>query len=131
VEELGERGTLLGVFPDPIIAESSAVLEMGDALALYTDGLLEAHAPEHIVTTGELVERLARVPAPRSARETLDALLGVVELGDNVRDDIVVLVGQMTPASGARDGAAREARGGIELRRAGERSAPIGPSAAS
>jgi hypothetical protein len=116
VEQLGERGTLLGVFPDPIIAESSAVLEVGDALALYTDGLLEAHAPEHIVTPEALVDRVARMHSPRSARETLDALLGVVDLDDDVRDDIVVLVGQMT-ARASTDGAGveRGARSGLRL----------------
>jgi hypothetical protein len=95
VQELGDRGTLLGVFDDPVIEEASATLELGDALALYTDGLLEAHAPEHIVTSAEMIERLERA-APRNARETLDALLSTVDLGENVRDDIVVLVGQMT-----------------------------------
>jgi GAF domain-containing protein len=109
VEELGERGTLLGVFGDPIISESSAVLEMGDALALYTDGLLEAHAPEHVVTPAEIVELLGRLPSRRSARETLDALLGVVDLSDDVRDDIVVLVGHVTPRSGSEDGRAEGA----------------------
>jgi Stage II sporulation protein E (SpoIIE) len=128
VEQLGQRGTLLGVFPDPIITESSAVLEMGDAVALYTDGLLEAHAPERIVTPEELVAHLERVPGPRDARGTLEALLGVVDLGDNVRDDIVVLVGQMTPRSAREDDAAKSA---IKLRRRDEHSAPIEPSAAS
>jgi|GEM_PF-1878539 len=117
VEVLGERGTLLGVFADPKIAESSAVLELGDALALYTDGLLEAHAPERIVTPTELVAQLERLPAPRSARENLDALLGVVDLDDNVRDDIVVLVGQMSTDAGARDGRAqRAAQSELQLR---------------
>jgi len=118
VEQLGERGTLLGVFPDPIIAESSAVLEMGDALALYTDGLLEAHAPERIVTPAEIVGQLERLPAQRSARETLDALLGVVELDDHVRDDIVALVGQVTAGSAAGDnGRAQQlARSPLRLR---------------
>jgi hypothetical protein len=117
VEELGERGTLLGVFPDPIIAESSAVLELGDALALYTDGLLEAHAPERVVTPAEIVRQLERLPAQRSARETLDALLRVVELDDHVRDDIVVLVGQMTAGVAGEDGRAqRHARSPLQLR---------------
>ena len=116
VEELGERGTLLGVFPDPIISESSAVLEMGDAIALYTDGLLEAHAPERIVTPPEIVRQLGRRPVPRGAGETLDALVGVVDLTEDVRDDIVVLVGQMAPASGSSDGhAARAAQVPLQL----------------
>ena len=50
VEECGGRGTLLGVFPDPVIQEVSTILKPHDTLALYTDGLLEAHAPRRTVT---------------------------------------------------------------------------------
>jgi serine phosphatase RsbU (regulator of sigma subunit) len=131
VEELGGRGTLLGVFPDPIIAESSAVLEMGDALALYTDGLLEAHAPEHTVTSVEMAEQLGRVRMPRTARQTLDALVGLVDLSNDVRDDIVVLVGQMTPRSDGDHGLdGRGAHSALELHRGGEPAAPVEPSPA-
>jgi hypothetical protein len=127
VEELGDRGTLLGVFGDPVIAESSAVLELGDSLALYTDGLLEAHAPEHIITTAELIEHLAGAAAPRSARETLDTLLGAVDLSEDVRDDIVVLVGQMTPHSSTEDGPNGPIeQDRIQLRRGSEPHARLG-----
>jgi serine phosphatase RsbU (regulator of sigma subunit) len=130
VEELGERGTLLGVFPDPVIAESSAVLQLGDALALYTDGLLEAHAPEQIMTPEAMVEGLGRVAAPRSARGTLDALLGLVDLTEDVRDDIVVLVGRMTPPSSDGGGpAVAVAEDEIQLRRGGEQRASVPRSA--
>jgi hypothetical protein len=126
VEELGERGTLLGVFHDPVIAESSAVLEMGDSLALYTDGLLEAHAPDQIITPAELVDQLGRAAAPRSARETLDALLGAVDLTEDVRDDIVVLVGQMTShSSGALSPNGPDSGDGIQLHRGGEPQARL------
>ena len=56
--QFGERGSLLGVFADPIIEEASAVLSLGDSLALYTDGLLEAHAPARTVTPEQMVEQL-------------------------------------------------------------------------
>jgi serine phosphatase RsbU (regulator of sigma subunit) len=130
VEELGERGTLLGVFSDPVIAESTAVLETGDALALYTDGLLEAHAPELILTPAEMVAQLGRAGPPRSARATLDALLGTIDLTEDVRDDIVVLVGQMT---GSKDGlvsAADSARDGKRPRATNKERTGLGDSAA-
>ncbi len=89
-EELGSFGTLLGVFPDPRIAESTTTLHSGDALALYTDGLAEAHAPERVLSVDQMIERLAAV-RPRSARATIDALISLVDLDDGARDDIAVL----------------------------------------
>ncbi|HST33027.1 MAG TPA: PP2C family protein-serine/threonine phosphatase, partial [Solirubrobacteraceae bacterium] len=97
--QLGERGALLGVFADAEISEASAVLEPGDSLALYTDGLLEAHAPERTVTAEQMIERLG-ASAPEAAREAIEALLGLVELDDRVRDDIAILSARVTPAAG-------------------------------
>ncbi|MFI4989331.1 MAG: PP2C family protein-serine/threonine phosphatase [Solirubrobacterales bacterium] len=88
--QLGDPGALLGVFADAEITESSAVLGPGDALALYTDGLLEAHAPEQTITPEQMVERL-RSRAPAAAREAIEALLGLVALDADVRDDIAIL----------------------------------------
>jgi hypothetical protein len=100
--QLGERGALLGVFADAEIAEASAVLEPGDSLALYTDGLLEAHAPERTVTPEQMIEQL-RASAPEAAREAIDALLSLVELDDQVRDDIAILSARVTPAAAGLD----------------------------
>jgi signal transduction histidine kinase len=101
--ELGERGALLGVFADPDIEEASAVLEPGDSLALYTDGLLEAHAPEHTLTPEEMVAQLER-SSPDGAQEAIDALLRLVVLDEHVRDDIAILGARVTAvASGLRD----------------------------
>jgi serine phosphatase RsbU (regulator of sigma subunit) len=88
--ELGTPGTLLGVFAEPSIEESAAVLQPGDSLALYTDGLLEAHAPALTLTTEQMIEQL-RKSAPRQPQESIDALLGLVGLDDTVRDDIAIL----------------------------------------
>jgi hypothetical protein len=95
VEELGEHGTLLGVFPDPLIEEASTVLEPGDLLVLYTDGLLEAHAPARMVTVVEMIEQLERT-SPGTAQQAIDALLELVESDDPVRDDIAMLVARIT-----------------------------------
>jgi serine phosphatase RsbU (regulator of sigma subunit) len=105
-EELGAFGTLLGVFPDPEIAERTTTLQPGDALALYTDGLTEAHAPARVLTVEEMVARLAE-PPPRSARDTIDSLLGLAELDERARDDVAILALQVTgvPSGRAIDGA--------------------------
>ncbi len=98
VMQFGERGSLLGVFADPLITEVSTVLRDGDSLALYTDGLMEAHAPAHTVTPEQMVARL-RDRSPQDAQQAIDALLGLVELDEHVRDDIAILSARVTPAS--------------------------------
>jgi serine phosphatase RsbU (regulator of sigma subunit) len=42
VRDIGQGGTLLGVFPDVILTETRFRLGPGDALLLYTDGAIEA-----------------------------------------------------------------------------------------
>jgi serine phosphatase RsbU (regulator of sigma subunit) len=93
-EEFGDFGTLLGVFDDPSITETSTILRPGDALALYTDGLSEAHAPERTLTTGEMLLRLEGA-GPRYAQETIDALLEIADLSDDARDDVAILAAQV------------------------------------
>jgi serine phosphatase RsbU (regulator of sigma subunit) len=99
-EELSGAGTLLGVFANPTIVDTRARLHAGDALALYTDGLTEAHAPQRFVTTGELAERL-RQAGPHSATGTIDALIGLVDMHNAARDDIAVLAARVKDRAAA------------------------------
>ena len=103
VEEFGVYGTLLGVFSDPSISESTTILGRGDSMTLYTDGLTEARAPEHVLAVEELKARLLSA-RPGSAREAIDALLGLLESGEEGRDDIAIL------AACVREGADGEPR---------------------
>ncbi len=96
--EFGDRGTLLGVFSDPVIEETTTTLAPGDALALYTDGLLEAHAPDRTVTPQEMIHRL-EASSPQQAQQTIDALIGLVDLNADVRDDIAILAARVRGAS--------------------------------
>jgi serine phosphatase RsbU (regulator of sigma subunit) len=98
--EFGERGALLGVFADPQIGEATTVLAPGDSLALYTDGLLEAHAPSRTLTSEQMIEQLRR-RSPERADETIDALLDLVELDEGVRDDIAILSARVTAGAEA------------------------------
>ena len=90
VEELGEYGTLLGVFPDPSIVESTTLLQRGDSLLLYTDGLTEAHAPDRVLAVEDLKRQLAQ-ERPHSARAAIDALLALLDDVPEGRDDIALL----------------------------------------
>jgi stage II sporulation SpoE-like protein/GAF domain-containing protein len=94
VEEAGRCGTLLGVFADPAIHDVTVLLEPGDTLALYTDGLVDAHAPGRRVGARELLEALART-SPASAPGAVAALLGLVDLDGGVRDDIAILAARV------------------------------------
>ena len=93
VESIGEAGTLLGVLPSPRLADVEATLAVGDSLILYTDGVLDVanrakrgdpdwFKDQIAVTTGmgaeEIAERLAQASIERH--------------GDNLRDDIAILV---------------------------------------
>ena len=92
--ELGASGKLLGVFPEADIEEASTVLKPGDALALYTDGLTEAHAPTSVLSVAQMVEGLRSAPR-RSPQDAIDALLGLIGTDTGVSDDIAILAAQV------------------------------------
>ncbi len=94
VLELGGAGTLLGVFPETDIEEVSTVLRRGDALALYTDGLTEAHRPRGLVSVAQMLESLQHAPR-RTPQDAIDALVGLIDPARGVRDDIAILAAQV------------------------------------
>jgi len=107
--ELGGSGKLLGVFPDADIEEAFTVMGPGDALALYTDGLTEAHAPAQVLSVGQMVERLRNSPR-RSPQDAIDALLGLIGPDTRVGDDIAILAAQVATGRGGRKPATRPAQ---------------------
>jgi serine phosphatase RsbU (regulator of sigma subunit) len=93
VDHVGEPGTLLGALPSPALADVEARLSEGDALVLYTDGMIEPGdrargdgpdwldrqlADAHGGSADDVAERLARAAIERQ--------------GGEPRDDIAVLV---------------------------------------
>jgi serine phosphatase RsbU (regulator of sigma subunit)/PAS domain-containing protein len=92
VEEVGTPGTLLGLVPDPQLEDRRAVLEPGDALVLFTDGITEARAPERVIEPQALHDALGAIP-PGSAQRIVEQLaaLAVGKEGTPPRDDIAVL----------------------------------------
>jgi sigma-B regulation protein RsbU (phosphoserine phosphatase) len=92
VEAHGEAGTLLGVFADPDVGETEAVLEPGDTVLLYTDGVTEAGPVGAEIGDEGLAEILAGLRG-LSPEEIVDAVeQAAVDIQDGQpRDDIALV----------------------------------------
>jgi serine phosphatase RsbU (regulator of sigma subunit) len=93
VEQLGPPGTLLGLVRDPVLEDEHAEMQSGDALVLFTDGITEARAPEHVLSLEELYRALAAMPDDAPSQRLVERLtaLAVGKEGTPPRDDIAVL----------------------------------------
>ena len=93
VEAVGRPGTLLGIVHDPSLEDTLVSLDRGDALVLFTDGLIEPRSKRGPLDENKLEDELAKC-AGRDAdaiarhleRAALDAREG------RTRDDIALLV---------------------------------------
>jgi serine phosphatase RsbU (regulator of sigma subunit) len=101
VEPAGRPGTLLGVLADPEIQEASVHLDPGDALVLYTDGVIEASPLDDALGPDRLTDVLrgcagldAATIATCVEERTLEVQHG------RLRDDVAVVVLRAT-ADGA------------------------------
>jgi serine phosphatase RsbU (regulator of sigma subunit)/anti-sigma regulatory factor (Ser/Thr protein kinase) len=108
VEELLATGMPLGLMPGMTYEEKEAVLEPGDCLLLYSDGLVEAHnAQREMFGFPRLKERLAASlqTAPDSAALVdflLSELRNFTGLDWEQEDDVtLVILERTTPASEA------------------------------
>lgn len=97
-------GPLVGVWPDSEFTEQTSHLDAGDVVVAYTDGLLEAHAPERVLAPDDLV-RLASDCQRHPLGVFLRALEGAA-LGSSiepVRDDIAILAMAVQPIPRGRE----------------------------
>lgn len=96
--ELNERGLLLGVRPSEEYAQTGFVLEAGDRLLVYTDGLVEAvnvkGEPFGEAQLAEFITTHQDLPAENFAERLLDKVLGWPGNGRAraQADDITVVV---------------------------------------
>jgi serine phosphatase RsbU (regulator of sigma subunit) len=97
VHEVGEPGTLLGVFDDPSLTDVVVDLAHGDALVLYTDGVTDERRGEEEFGEERLRDLLATVAGESAERIAGAVDRAVAEFGtDGPRDDLAVLVIRVT-----------------------------------
>jgi serine phosphatase RsbU (regulator of sigma subunit) len=102
VAEAGRHGMLLGTPYQPSLQDDRVELERGESLIFYTDGLLDAYAPERLVAEDDL-GAVMRGVARRSPEEMIATIrTTLLEYGAaEPRDDIAVvalrIVGERHP----------------------------------
>lgn len=87
-------GMLVGALPDAVFTPATTVLDPGDTLLLYTDGLTEARTdPDRTTLYGD--ERLRDFAARQASTAPGDVIAAVADLleklGDGVDDDTALL----------------------------------------
>jgi len=104
VEMLGVPGTLLGFRPDVRLHEAETVLEPGDAMVLYTDGVTDAGPRSDPFGQGGLVEVLSGLGGADP-----EALVGAVDDAalkagsGRARDDVALVAVQAVAVETTRD----------------------------
>jgi serine phosphatase RsbU (regulator of sigma subunit) len=93
VEEVGTLGTALALFDDPELHDAEVELAPGEALCLFTDGLLEARRGREEFGS-ERVAELLRAHRDLSADGLAGAVLDAVRAfhGKELVDDLAMLV---------------------------------------
>jgi serine phosphatase RsbU (regulator of sigma subunit)/anti-sigma regulatory factor (Ser/Thr protein kinase) len=93
VSTLGRSGTAVGLFATPALFDDTHRLLPGETLVLYTDGVVEARAPD-----GSFADGLLEAVLHRCHGQPADAIAASVESamlefqGGHPRDDMAVLV---------------------------------------
>ena len=88
VEELFPRGLPLGISSEEIYQEGGCTFQEGDALVLYSDGLIDALSELAL----DNMALAARLDGTVSAEEMVDRLAAMVPPGTPLPDDLTVLV---------------------------------------
>lgn len=94
VRRIGDPGRAIGVFEDPMLTEQETRLAPGETLVLYTDGVIEARAPDGAFFGEErlmcILRSCAGLDAPTIAGRIESTVLSFQE--NSPRDDVAVLV---------------------------------------
>jgi serine phosphatase RsbU (regulator of sigma subunit) len=98
VEQPGQPGTLLGIFPDIEVHEHRTLLRPGDQIVMWTDGVSDRRGDGELFGEDRLRELLV-ANARRTPAEIADAVEAAV-LGfskTDPQDDIAIVVARITP----------------------------------
>ena len=88
IEELPPRGLPLGVSSEENYLEGGCVFEKGDALVLYSDGVIDAQKGAVFDNAG----LSARLECASTARDMVDRIVSLAPNGTPLPDDLTVLV---------------------------------------
>jgi PAS domain S-box-containing protein len=93
IDKIGQPGRVMGVFNDANLTEERASLGPGDALILYTDGVVEARSPDGLFFGEERLKTILRSSVAQDASTIASRIENaVLTQGQAPRDDIAVLV---------------------------------------
>jgi serine phosphatase RsbU (regulator of sigma subunit) len=98
VETAGRPGTLLGIVAEPEISEETVQLGPGDALVLYTDGVVEASPSDEALAADRLAALLSGLAGCDAAEIAATIEHKALEVQDGrLRDDLAVVVLRVRP----------------------------------
>jgi PAS domain S-box-containing protein len=110
VEQAGTPGTLLGIVPDPEISEQRVRLGAGDALVLYTDGVVEASPADDALAPDRLAALLGSLEGCHAGAIAAAVERTALAVQDGrLRDDVAVVVLRSTPFDVPAPGATQPA----------------------
>ena len=102
IEVMPARGTLLGVFEDPEFQVCRVSLGPGDAIVIYSDGMIDTEI-DGIRLDEAHVAKLLSGTADASAQAIVDRLTHATRGNDRpLRDDVAILALRRTPAGEQR-----------------------------
>jgi serine phosphatase RsbU (regulator of sigma subunit)/PAS domain-containing protein len=105
VRMMGGGGLPLGLFPDAEPATQELVLDTGDVLFLYTDGVAQARGPDHTYFQDRLADELAGLaglPPDQLVASMRQAMNDFTQ--GNLVDDVTMLVIRASPQDNGRPG---------------------------
>ncbi len=91
---LAAQGIVLGIIPDPHFVPGEIVLDPGDILLFYTDGITEAMNPQRDLFGDERLAAVLRASHQHAPGDIVDALLAAVRefTGDTPQTDDMTMV---------------------------------------
>ena len=93
-EELDTDGTLIGIMPDSKYYTAERVLNEGDLIVIYTDGIVEAERNEELFGTERLKEVITqnRFCEVKEIRDKIISAVKEYSQGESQSDDITLMV---------------------------------------